>query len=398
MTALFALFALVTRILAFIGKELVETVRRPAAVVSLVIGPLALILAFGAGYDGSLRSLSAILVVPPESGLPADVEAYRRGTPAGMEIVDVVPDIEQARQRVDDREADLVIAAPADLRERFRAGEQSVIRVEYSQVDPIRSSQADLLARQVASEANRMLIEEAVAESESYALVGAPEPNRIPPEVVAAPTRSETANLAPTTPSIVNFYGPAALALIIQHLAVTLLALSLVAERGRGRLEILRVAPVSAGEILLGKGLALATLAGLVAVITMVGLVAAGVPLLSGALPAAGVIALTTAASLALGIMVGAVSTHDRQAVQLSLLILLASVFFSGFVLAIDEFRPLAQAFAWLLPVTHGIALLQDLMLRGLSAATANVAALVGLTATYGLVGWLIFRRAVERA
>jgi ABC-2 type transport system permease protein len=389
------LFALVTRILAFIGKELVETVRRPAAVVSLVVGPLALILAFGAGYDGSLRSLSAILVVPPESGLPADVAAYRDGTPAGMEIVDVVPDIEQARERVDAREADLVIAAPADLRERFRAGEQSVIRVEYSQVDPIRSSQADLLARQVASEANRMLIEEAVAESESYALVGAPEPYPIPPEVVAAPTRSETANLAPTTPSIVNFFGPAALALIIQHLAVTLLALSLVAERGRGRLEILRIAPVSTAEILLGKSLALAALAGLVAVITMVGLVAAGVPLLSGALPAAAVIALVTAASLALGVLVGALSTHDRQAVQLSLLILLASVFFSGFVLAIDEFRPVAQAFAWLLPVTHGIALLQDLMLRGLAAATANVAALVGLTAAYGLLGWLVFRRAV---
>jgi len=240
-----------------------------------------------------------------------------------------------------------------------------------------------------------MLIEEAVAESESYVLGCAPEAHPIPPEVVAAPTRSETANLAPTVPSIVNFYGPAALALIIQHLAVTLLALSLVAERSRGRLEILRVAPVSTGEILLGKGLALAALASLVAVITMAGLVAVGVPLRSGALPAAGVIALTTAASLALGILVGALSTHDRQAVQLSLLILLASVFFSGFVLAIDEFRPVAQAFAWLLPVTHGIALLQDLMLRGLAAATANVAALVGLTAAYGLLGWLIFRRAV---
>jgi ABC-2 type transport system permease protein len=299
---------------------------------------------------------------------------------------------------VDAREADLVIAAPADLRERFRAGEQSVIRVEYSQVDPIRSSQADLLARQVASEANRMLIEEAVAESESYALVGAPEANPIPPQVVAAPTRAETTNLAPTSPSIVSFYGPAALALIVQHLAVTLLALSLVAERGRGRLEVLRVAPVSAAEILLGKGLALAALAALVALITMVGLVAAGVPFLAGALPVAGVIALTTAASLALGILVGALSPHDRQAVQLSLLILLASVFFSGFVLAIDEFRPLAQAFAWLLPVTHGIALLQDLMLRGLAPATANVAALVSLAAAYGLAGWLLFRRAVVRA
>ncbi|MCU0484259.1 MAG: ABC transporter permease [Chloroflexi bacterium] len=107
---------------------------------------------------------------------------------------------------------------------------------------------------------------------------------------------------------------------------------------------------------------------------------------------------MTTAASLALGTLVGALSSHDRQAVQLSLLILLASVFFSGFVLAVDEFRPVAQAFAWLLPVTHGIALLQDLMLGGLTAAGAHVAALVGLVVAYGLLGWLVFRRAVLRA
>ena len=51
---------------------------------------------------------------------------------------------------------------------------------------------------------------------------------------------------------------------------------------------------------------------------------------------------------------------------QLSLLVLLASVFFSGFVLAdrpvhATRCAPLAYA----LPVTHGIQLLQDLMLRG---------------------------------
>src|SRR3546814_2948786 len=58
-------------------------------------------------------------------------------------------------------------------------------------------------------------------------------------------------------------------------------------------------------------------------------------------------------------------SDSERQAVQLSLLVLLASVFFSGFVLAVDEFTPPVRAIAYTLPVTHGIQLLQDFMLRG---------------------------------
>lgn len=63
---------------------------------------------------------------------------------------------------------------------------------------------------------------------------------------------------------------------------------------------------------------------------------------------------------------------------QLSSLVLLSSVFFSGFALATDEFttpvRPLAHA----LPVTHGIRLLEDLMLRGSAHQVWHLAALVG--------------------
>lgn len=393
-----SLLETITRVLAFVGKELVETGRRPAAVFSLVVGPLLLILAFGAGYDGDRRPLTTIMVVPPGSGLPTDAAAYRDGDLGGIQIIDVVSDLAAARARVASRAADLLIAAPADLEQRFRAGEQSVIRVEFSQVDPIRTAQANLLSRQVASEANRLLIERAATEAESYALVGAPQVKPIPPEVVAAPTRSETANLAPSEPGIVRFFGPAALALILQHIAVTLLALSIVHERRRGRLEILRVAPVASSEILAGKGLALGVLAAAVGAVTLGGLLAAGVPMLSGPGPVVASVALTIAASLALGALVGALSSHERQAVQLSLLLLLASVFFSGFVLAVDEFRPLAQAFAWLLPVTHGIALLQDSMLRGAVAWQGHVVALVGMTVACGLAAWILFRRSVAHA
>jgi ABC-2 type transport system permease protein len=66
------------------------------------------------------------------------------------------------------------------------------------------------------------------------------------------------------------------------------------------------------------------------------------------------------------------------------MLVLLASVFFSGFVLPLDEFLPEVRWVAYALPVTHGIRLLQDLMLRGGTYAVWQVTAL-------GAIGWALF-------
>ena len=82
----------------------------------------------------------------------------------------------------------------------------------------------------------------------------------------------------------------------------------------------------------------------------------------------------------------------------MSLLVLLASVFFSGFVLSIDQFTPAVRTVAYTLPVTHGIRLLQDLMLRGATNAAWQFLAL-GLIALVTLSGsWLLLRRSMTRA
>jgi ABC-2 type transport system permease protein len=56
--------AVLWRILAFVGKELVETIRRPGAIVSLVLGPFLIMALFGVGFDGIRRPLETIVVAP----------------------------------------------------------------------------------------------------------------------------------------------------------------------------------------------------------------------------------------------------------------------------------------------------------------------------------------------
>jgi ABC-2 type transport system permease protein len=91
-------------------------------------------------------------------------------------------------------------------------------------------------------------------------------------------------------------------------------------------------------------------------------------------------------------------SDSERQAVQLSLLVLLASVFFSGFVLSIEEFTEPVRAIAYLLPVTHGIRLLQDLLLRGDTTQTWEFLALAAIAMVTLTIAWLLLRRSMTRA
>jgi ABC-2 type transport system permease protein len=84
--------------------------------------------------------------------------------------------------------------------------------------------------------------------------------------------------------------------------------------------------------------------------------------------------------------------------VQLALLLLLASVFFSGFVLPINEFREGVQYFAYSLPVTHGIALLQDVMLRGGTTNYWEIYLLVAIGFVLMLLTVLALRRTLRSA
>ena len=57
--------------MAFVGKEIIETLRRPGAIVSLILGPFLIMAVFGLGYSGVKRPLETIIVVAADER-PAD--------------------------------------------------------------------------------------------------------------------------------------------------------------------------------------------------------------------------------------------------------------------------------------------------------------------------------------
>ena len=122
------------------------------------------------------------------------------------------------------------------------------------------------------------------------------------------------------------------------------------------------------------------------------------VPLLSPPGDMARVVVLLSFAAVGLGLLISTIVDSERQAVQLSMLVLLTSVFFSGFVLPLDQFVTPLRIASYALPVTHGIQLLQDFMLRGATNESWELLVLGAIGVLLFLLTWTTVRRNLRSA
>jgi ABC-2 type transport system permease protein len=390
----------ITRVVSQVRKELIQVRRRPAAFFSLVLGPFLIMAVFGAGYTGVRRPLDTVIVIPPDLPLPTEISYYEDLGGGAINVLEVTQDEAGAREMLAEEELDVLVIAPPNMAQTFRSGQRAQLQVEINDIDPVNAAYADFLASHITQRVNSEILTRAIEEGETYA-VGrlGQELTEIPPDVIAAPTESVTTNVAPSQPNVVTFFGPAVLALILQHMAVTLSALSFVRERLSGALELFRISPVNSFELVLGKYIGLGIVSAIIAAVTTILLVGVlQVPLLGDPWLLAAVVTLLVVASLGVGLLISVIADSERQAVQLSLLMLLASVFFSGFVLPVQEFRTAVQVASYGLPVTHGIRLLQDVMLRGGTQAWWQLAVLAALAVITFVLTAVLLRRVMRAA
>lgn len=216
----------------------------------------------------------------------------------------------------------------------------------------------------------------------------------IDPEVIVRPFVSDTESLLRTRVALQDFFAPSALALLVQHLVVTLAAMALIRDESLGLFEVYRVGPISPRHVVAGKYLSFALIGGGVAALTLTGVIAGlGVPLRGAASSVALGVGLVILASIGLGLAVSGLARSELQAVQYAMIVLLAGLFFSGFFIALDTLRYPVKFISWALPVTYGIRILQDVMLRGLEPANGDLLGLAVQIVVYGAIGMLLVRR-----
>ena len=486
--------AALTRIWAFVRKEIISVLRQPRLVVTLILGPFLILVLFGVGYRDRPPAFRTELVLPSEQAQLAS-EDMGEAFGSGIEVVGTSTDVEAARERLRSGEVDLLIIAPSDALLTIEQGERAEFLISHRKVDPVIRATIDLLSRLSIDEINRRIVarvidraqagaevvDEGVGELQAIAgeLVAALEggdrqraeelkgdlgsrlgeaeqrtasddlydvvaealgtaeddvstleddvsqldvddpaaldrmrqveraiaeletqldqARGLEPDVLASPFAAEVEELALLPATLAAFYAPGALALLIQHLAVTFAALSLVRERELGLAEVFRVSPLGVSEVLIGKYLAFTLLAGSVAAVLTGALLAFGASL-GDPWAYAGTILLVILGSLGLGFLVSAVAQTDTQAVQYSMIVLLVSIFFTGFVLALDQLILPVRVISFLLPATYGIIALHDLMFRAVEVHPFIWGGLGAYVAALAVVAWWAIRKDVAEA
>jgi ABC-type multidrug transport system permease subunit len=74
---------------------------------------------------------------------------------------------------------------------------------------------------------------------------------------------------------------------------------------------------------------------------------------------------------------------------------LLASVFFSGFILGLDKLLQPVRVISWMLPTTYGTILLRDIALRGVDPNWWFLGGLVAIGLAMMLISWQLMRRLI---
>lgn len=487
-----------------VRKELVELVRRPRLVLTLVVGPFLLLVVFGNSYRQNGARLRTVFVGPSGSGYEEALDSYAQELAQHVRVERFTTDEAGAREDLVRGRVDLVVVFPADAAADVLAGRHAEVVVLNDKIDPVQRVAVDVAARLAVQEVNAAIVAHLVhdvqardvpvasllaAATEATGALGravaAQDPRAIDTTATAAggavaalrtavrsaaeltgaaaedgsgmrqvddalariessigatrearneplvaqrrvedvrqrmeevrprlaslaqvdsavlvrPFVAVTRTVLPQPIGVTAFFAPSSIALLLQHFALSFVALSIVRDRQMGMLEVYRVGPASVLAITVGRLVAFVAAGGVVGTALLVAVhEALDVPVLGSLLWLGAGTALLLGAAIALGMLLALVSGGDSEVVQFAMLVLLASLFFGGFVLDLGLFDDPGRALSWVLPVTFAIRILQDVMLRDTGPSIGDVLALGAQIVVYGLASLVMFRRRLRTA
>jgi ABC-2 type transport system permease protein len=433
------LFKFLIRISSFISKELTEILRQPRLILTLVFGPFLIMFLFGLGYPEQNRTLRTTFVAEDPSFIQGNMSLFTDSASPAIADQAVETNRELALAKLALKETDLVIVIPPNPLETVESNQQAVFTIYHNEVDPFQIAYIQSVARIYVDSVNRRLLEEVTEQGQANAgdiqtsledaiaktqalkqslppgdTNTAAQVNELETDLTTAhdqlatfrslgssvlvnPFNAETTALSDIIFTPTEFFAPAVIVLLLQHLSITFASLSIVRERRSGIIELFRVAPISAFETLIGKFLSYLLFEILLAgIITFLAVWLLRVPMFGQWTSYALAVIVLLFTSLGVGFLISLISQTDTQAVQYSMLLLLASIFFSGFFLDLRLMWEPMKALAWSLPATYGIRMLQDIMLRGASAPALLLYGLALIGVGLFFVDWIILRQRME--
>lgn len=324
---------------AIIGKE-IRQLSRDHLTFGMIIGiPLLQILLFGYAINLDVRHLRAGVADQATTQLSrqliADAEA--------SQVVDIVARARTAGELEDMmRRGEIIvgIVIPADFERRVREALRPAAQLLVDGSDPTIASIATRLGA-MRFELRKIGVERqsGVFEVRNY----------------YNPERRSAVQIV-----------PALIGVILTLTMVLFTSIAVVRERERGNLELLITTPIRNLELMIGKIIPYIVIGLIqVTIILLVGRYLFDVPVRGSVVDLYQGSLVFIAASLSLGLMLSTFAKTQFQATQLTFFAFLPQMLLSGFMFPFDGMPLLAQQIAQLMPLTHFIAIVRGVVLRG---------------------------------
>lgn len=370
------------RLRALLVKEFRQMLREPRSVALGFVVPLALLLLFGYAISFDIREVRTIIwdrdaTASSRALIRSFVSSgyFREAARAGSEA-----DVSRA---LDSGKASMALTIPRGFGRALARGTPAEIQVLVDGSDSSNASVIQGHARHIAQTFAAARIAERLRAS------GAP----VPMPIDFRPRVLYNQELKSR-----NFMVPGLIGVLLTILGVVQTSLSIAREKDRGTLDQLRVTPLRAWEILVGKMLPHAAVAMANAWLALgVGHFLMGVPVRGSLWLFLGGTILFLASSLGVGLTISALTSTQQGAQAAAFLGSLLPVFYlSDFMFPIRSMPAALQAVTYAIPARYYVTVLRGTLQKGVGAVelSGSLAALAAYAAAIGLVGLIAIRRA----
>jgi ABC-2 type transport system permease protein len=347
---------------AILYKEFLVVLRDPLTLFFMFVPPLIQLIAFGFALDTDVKNLS--LVVLDEDRTVDSRQIVERFVNTGtFKLKGEVSSPEELSSAIREGKAYVGIDIPPGFTRDLHAGRTARVQVI---IDGSNSTIASAALNTSLGVTFRESILQLLGKTG-----GTDVPIEVRPQILYNPAMRSP-----------NFFVPGVIGLVLQIATVFATAMSLVRERERGTLEQLLVSPLSRWGLMLGKLTPYLVISVLMGVGLFVAMVFVFKVPIAGSVSALMVsVIFYVFALLSLGLLISTRAKNQMQAMQMSMLFILPSVFFSGFIFPRETMPWIFYAIGSCLPATYFIELMRGIILRGatLEEFWLNIVVLAGM-------------------
>jgi ABC-type multidrug transport system permease subunit len=331
---------------AILFKEFITVLRDPMTLFFMLFPPLVEMIAFGYAIDMDVKHMPMV-VLNEDRTVESRRFVDRLVNTETFRVIGEVQNVEELASEIRKGRANVGLQIPPHFTRDLRGGHPAQVQLL---IDGSNSTTALQALNTALGVAMTQSVEKLMLEGGRRTV-----PVEIRPQMLYNPTMRSP-----------NFYVPGVIGVVLQIGTTFATAMAMVRERERGTLEQLLVSPLSRWGLMLGKLIPYLCVGMLMAILLF------GIMRFVFFVPIAGsVIALVLAtfvyifALLSIGLFVGTKAENQMQALQMSMIFVLPSVFFSGFIFPRETMPWIFYALGAVLPTTYFIDLVRAIILRG---------------------------------